>query len=470
MLDFYLVPWGYRIILQCVALAGFVFQAVLCIFYLFRPRWSGHRLAGQLFLEVTALLFSGLLVYLLTAVEFNIAGNTVAPLAVQNSFYLFFILFLLAGGVVFSSSKNTINFLPALAAFSLLPLWENQNLYVLQYTGMVLLLFLRSAYSVQQRGRELRHRLSALSIKEAVDSLPTGILFYDPDGHIVLLNRTMEGLISEMMKRRVYSGSAFYQALHRGEVLRGEQKYALETAAVYKLPDSSVWRFKCDEIFIGKKVYRQISAVNITREWQLTVALEQKKKSLDGQREALLQMLENLEQVSYEEEILKRKNRVHDVIGERIAVVQNLLRSEKPDISAAAERIGSIKRELHQDRETASLSFEHLVQSFRSVGVTLALSGTLPEGKEGLLVMELIRECTSNAVRHGLADLVKVSCRAEEDGYILVTSNNGITPGIVHERGGLRELRQRIEGAGGKFTVVAEPEFTVTAWVRREQW
>lgn len=468
MLDFYLVSSSYRVILQWVALAGLAFQAMLCVLYLYRPRWGERQIAGRLLLEVAVLLFTGMAAYLPAAVEYNAERGAVVPLAAQSAFYLFFALFLSAGVVVFNKNRKPVSFLPALAALLALPLWGGQSLYVLQYTGAVVLLFLRSLYCIYCRGRELQDRLSALSIKEAVDSLPTGILFYEPGGYIVLLNRTMQELVEQIMGEPVHSGPAFYRALRQGEVLRGEQKYALDTAIVYELPDSSVWRFKRDDVFIGKKVYQQITAADITREWQLTMALEEKKKSLDGQREALLQMLGNLEQVSYEEEILKRKNRVHDVIGERIAVVQNLLRSERPDIGAVAESIGSMKQELHQDTAPASVSFEQLAQSFRSVGINLALRGTLPGGETGRLIMELIHECTSNAVRHGLADTVEVSCRAERDGYILGVSNNGLVSENVRESGGLRELRQRIEGGGGRFGIVAEPVFTITAWIGRE--
>lgn len=468
MIDFYLVSSSYRVLLQCVALAGLASQAMLCVLYLYRPRWAERQIAGWLFLEVTVLLFTGLVAYLLAAVEYNAERGAVVPLAAQSAFYLFFALFLSAGGAVFYKNRRPINFLPALAALMVLPLWGEQSLYVLQYTGAVVLLFLRSVYCTHCRGRELQNKLSSLSVKGAVDSLPTGILFYEPGGYIVLLNRTMQELVEQIMGGPVQSGTVFYQALQRGEVLRGEQKYALDTAIVYELPNSSVWRFKCDDIFIRKKVYQQITAADITREWQLTMALEEKKKSLDGQREALLQMLENLEQESYEEEIFKRKNRVHDVIGERIAVVKNLLRSERPDIGAVAERIGSMKKELHQDIEPASVSFEQLAQSLRSVGINLVLQGALPGGETGRLIMELIRECTSNAVRHGLADTVEVSCRAERDGYILGVSNNGVVSDNVRESGGLRELRRRIEAGGGRLGIAAEPVFTITAWIGRE--
>lgn len=467
MLDLYLIPLYYRIALQCFALAAFGIQGVLCIIHLYRPGWSERHTAEWL-LEAATLLLTGFMGYLPAVVEHNARANTVVFSGAHHSFYYLFITLMFLGAAVFYKRKNPRNFLPAFAAFMILPLWEGQGYYVLYYTAAVCMLLVRGALCIRYQRRELRNNLSALSIKDAVDSLPSGILFCEENGNTVLLNMAMQELIGKLMGRQMRNGLLFYEALKQGEVLRGEQKYALDTSIVYELPDYSVWRFKCDEIFIGKKIYHQISAANITMEWRLTSELEKKKKRLDKQKEILLRMLEDLERLSYQKELLKRKSRVHDVLGERFVVVQNLLRSETPDIAAVAERIKSMEKELKQDSEAVSVTFEQIAQSFQSVGVELVLHGVLPDGETGLFMLDLIRECSTNAVRHGFASRVEVSCKKERGGYSLTTSNNGDLPEAIRESGGLRDMRRRIEDNGGSLEIVTKPAFAMIAWISGE--
>ncbi len=467
MLDFYLVPFYFRVALQCFAIAGFGVQAVLCIIHLYRPGWS-ERYTAEWLLELATLMFTGLMGYLLAVVEQNARSNSVVFSGMHLSFYLLFIILMGLGGAVFYKYKSPGNFLPALAAFMILPLWERQGYFVLLYLGAIGLLVARSVLCIRHQRRKLRNKLSALSIKDAVDSLPSGILFCEEDGNTVLFNLAMQDLMEQLMGGQVRNGLTFYEALKNGEVLRGEQKYALATSVVYEFPDCSVWRFKCDEIFIGNKIYYQISAANITMEWQLTNELENKRGRLDKQKEILMRMLEDMEQLSYQKELLKRKSRVHDVLGERIAVVQNLLRSEAPDITAVAARIKSMENELRQDNEAVSVTFEQMAQSFKSVGVELMLHGRLPDGETGLFILDLIRECSTNAVRHGFASRVEVNFKKERGGYLLTISNNGDLPEVIRESGGLFDMRQRIEDNGGSLEIVTKPVFTMTAWIKEE--
>ena len=80
----------------------------------------------------------------------------------------------------------------------------------------------------------------------------------------------------------------------------------------------------------------------------------------------------------------------------------------------------------------------------------------------------MIRECSTNAVRHGFASRVEVNFKKERGGYLLTISNNGDLPEVIRESGGLFDMRQRIEDNGGSLEIVTKPVFTMTAWIKEE--
>src|SRR5699024_2082792 len=61
--------------------------------------------------------------------------------------------------------------------------------YPFLFLAGILFFLLRSAHICLMRRRELRTQLSYISVKEAIDSLHTGLLFYRPEGDILLCNR-----------------------------------------------------------------------------------------------------------------------------------------------------------------------------------------------------------------------------------------------------------------------------------------
>ncbi|MGI5900026.1 MAG: hypothetical protein ACOX8S_08935 [Christensenellales bacterium] len=465
MLDFYMVNPEFCIALQILSAAGFAAQAALCVLHMLRRRWEGRLLPERL-LEIFTLLLMSLMTYHLALVAHHSFGSIVVPLGGNIERWVLFGLLLLLGIVAFIKRKKAA-LLPAAGAFLILPIWEGGGAFTMLYACAVLLLTVRSAVCAFYWHRQIHSGLSALSIKEAVDSLPSGILFCEGDGHIVLLNQAMQRIAQQLTGKAIRSGDVFYKALLEGEV-RGEKRYSADRSLVYELPGGGVWRFKLDEIQARSRKYYQIASADITEEWRLTRELTDKKQRLDRQKEDLLAMLEDLDELSYQEELVKRKGRVHDVLGQQIAMVQNLLRSKSPDIAKVADSIRSMEEELKKEGEELDASFEQIAQSFRSVDVELTLTGELPKGELGLLLLDIIRECSTNAVRHGFATAVEISCEQSDGGYLLTVKNNGGLPEIIREGGGIRGMRRRASAAGGWFKIVMQEGFKAMAWVKGE--
>ena len=74
----------------------------------------------------------------------------------------------------------------------------------------------------------------------------------------------------------------------------------------------------------------------------------------------------------------------------------------------------------------------------------------------------ILRECTSNGVRHaGATELYADSEHRPQSWHLCITNNGAPPKAEIKEGGGLSSLRRRIENAGGTVTVHSLPVFVL---------
>ena len=78
----------------------------------------------------------------------------------------------------------------------------------------------------------------------------------------------------------------------------------------------------------------------------------------------------------------------------------------------------------------------------------------------------MIREASTNSVRHGFATTVTVTFDSDGLHESLTVSDNGTPPeGEVQYRTGINGMRRAVLDAGGVFEVTERPHFTVKATI-----
>ena len=97
------------------------------------------------------------------------------------------------------------------------------------------------------------------------------------------------------------------------------------------------------------------------------------------------------------------------------------------------------------------------------LGAAVQLRGAYPAARATRELYALIlRECTSNAVRHAGATELYADSEHWPQAWHLCITNNGTPPRAeIKEGGGLSSLRRRIEKAGGTVTVHSLPVFVL---------
>ena len=161
------------------------------------------------------------------------------------------------------------------------------------------------------------------------------------------------------------------------------------------------------------------------------------------------------------------KSRVHDVLGQRLSLLSRILDSDLKEevlLKELKPLLMNLDEAIREPEDTLpGKIIADLMHSFSLIGTTVHLKGELPEAEEiGRVFAEIIRECATNAVRHGGAANVYILVQENPTEYVMSLQNDGtVEAGPVREGGGLTGIRQKIQEFGGTVDVRSGNTFRV---------
>ena len=315
------------------------------------------------------------------------------------------------------------------------------------------------------------------SVKEAVDALPDGVCFSAEDGTPLLVNAQMDALAHGAFGTAVLDEAALWERLSAGDCLPG---YAVERTdargageGTLLVGQGGAWQFSRGRLVVDGAPVVETLAVDVSEEYALAAQLEERNRSIAAVNERMRAYGRDLSRLTREEEILLMKVRVHDEVGRALIALRAYERQEpgrrdRDGLLALWHGVAYLL-EGAEGEEEATDDWELLAEAAEAIGVQLGLSGELPRerGARKLVVM-VVHECLNNAVRHGDAHRVDVTCSSEGDVVELTVANDGAVPAETPVYGGgLSNLRAILERAGGTLTTSWEPRVAVTARFER---
>lgn len=354
-----------------------------------------------------------------------------------------------------------------------LPFMEN-----LPYGGFTLcfiisiLLFVGRAFVLYRR-EQIRQKveITGYSVKEALDSQHSGILFAESDGSILLVNRQMLFLMEEFTGSQQRNAEKFWGALQEGSspCIRCDD-HAPEDFCLMNTVKGGTWQLVRKIVtWRGKDIY-QIIATDVTEQEAANRQLQEYHQQLEERKEQLQIVLDNLEAIKRQEAFSKTYNYIHDVLGQKISMLQQIFHRELvPDRDMLLPLIESLSGEIAAEREeNPAEMYQKIVSSFAPLGVNLNKTGNLPENEAIARVMvNIIREGVTNAVRHGQAQNIDIVIKAGE-GYTLSIVNDGrLSAENIIQGGGLREINRKITELGGLLQIKTRPEFQLIVEIPR---
>ena len=470
MSEFFKLPLAAIVALVYATTLGFAGQTLALASGLFRWRggWARHL---ENIREALLLAEAFLLSVLMAQVRASFQGTLAFVGGFVTLRYAIF-LALSAASIALCFMRRTPRFLAEPLALAVtLPIAEAASGQAFPWLFCAALLFfsLRAAVVCVRRYREMRSKLSNLSIKQAVDALHSGLLFFGGDGHIVLMNRRMQRLMLALTGAVQRNGNTFRNMLHAGTALKAPEQATPEGHAVYRLDDNTVWMFSEYTLQFGKVKFFQISSADITERWALTAALREQEARVKRRGEELTAAIANVESIRRDEELLRLRGKVHDVMAQRLALLMRALRANQQAPSAILSTYADdLLQEMREEVEAPAPAngFETLLTDFGALGISITLEGAPPETPHRAFFLDFVREGVTNAVRHGFATEVAVVCTHRPACVLISIIDNGFAPkaGII-EGGGITNMRRALEKIGGTLTVEVHPRFRLTACI-----
>ena len=322
----------------------------------------------------------------------------------------------------------------------------------------ILLLWLTARYTARQH----RLRLSAMSFKEAFDSLPTGLCFYLEGGMTRLVNPQMEHIFRMVTGGHLSNAAEFFDALRN-------KAYACSASGgetpIICLPDGTAFGFTHHVLEYQGETLHELIAADITGQYQMTLDLERKQKDILIINKRLKAINSTMRFVIMEKEILAMKTRVHDELGAALLMSRRYLLT--PDEVRADGLLSQWKTSFgllrSEARETWQKPYLVNLRKAELLGVQLTVHGRLPEEEHLIRVIDTaIAVHTTNVLRHAEGTRAEIEVTESRSFYTLRFSNNGRPPQHgVREGSGLSNLRHLAERAGGGMKIQALPRFSL---------
>ena len=225
-----------------------------------------------------------------------------------------------------------------------------------------------------------------------------------------------------------------------------------------------------DKYYVFAINNNEIITFDITEVYKLHQKLNEQNKKLKENNKKILLSIDNIEELEKEKNLLKLKNKYHDILGQNLSILQQYLNKE----NITQENFEEIKFMIQkmfidiEDTDDTNANLENLIKIHKKNGTDIIIDGKLPQNKETAKVFfEIIREATTNAIRHAGSSKVFVNIKETlEETYMIIT-NDGRKPNeFITENQGIKDMKRKVKKLGGMFYISTVPEFSVNISIK----
>lgn len=294
-----------------------------------------------------------------------------------------------------------------------------------------------------------KETITDFSIKKVIDECEFGILVLKGK-RAKLINNKMYEILNKLNIKKDYITNIIRQSidqLDKNYCVKVEDKYY-----VFVINNNEIITF------------------DITEEYKLHQKLNGQNKKLKENNKKILLSIDNIEKLEKEKNLLKLKNKYHDILGQNLSILQQYLNKE----NITQENFEEIKFMIQkmfidiEDTDDTNANLENLIKIHKKNGTDIIIDGKLPQNKETAKVFfEIIREATTNAIRHAGSSKVFVNIKETlEETYMIIT-NDGRKPNeFITENQGIKDMRRKVKKLGGMFYISTVPEFSVNISIK----
>lgn len=339
----------------------------------------------------------------------------------------------------------------------------------------------RSIVALLMDVRNRQEDITAFSTIETINVIPVGILYLDPRGRPLLMNRCMrKNLVELHMPTDLHDMSDTWNGLRRlsaqmPESSKNRVRIDLdrfgEARAVVEVSPSEIRLFVCDAVMVSGRPLERIIGLDVTEYAHAHDRLAHANRLLELAGKELQAQIEEVKKVADNAAYLRMRARVHDVIGQRLSILHRYLEEGRLDDESLGQ-IDPLLRSIAVDLRSGGDSepaeqLGDIIHAFGLVSVQIDVEGSLPEDtRVAAAFLQIIREASTNATKHAQAHQVHVHLWQEEsngcDIARMTISNDGAPAPVSYREGtGIPGMRHVAQDLGGSLEVHAAPPFTL---------
>lgn len=291
-----------------------------------------------------------------------------------------------------------------------------------------------------------KETITDFSIKKVIDECEFGILVLKGK-KAKLINNKMYEILNKLNIKKDYITNIIKQSIDKNYCVKLENKYY-----VFVVNDNEIITF------------------DITEVYELHQKLNEQNRKLEENNKKILLSIDNIEELEKEKNLLKLKSKYHDILGQNLSILQQYLNKE----NITQENFEEIKFMIQkmfidiEDTDDTNTNLENLIKIHKKNGTDIIIDGKLPQNKKVAKVFfEIIREATTNAIRHAGSSKVFVNIKETlEETYMIITNDGRKSNEFITENQGIKDMRRKVEKLGGMFYISTVPEFSVNISIK----
>lgn len=336
------------------------------------------------------------------------------------------------------------------------------------FIAYLLLLLLLEGALARKLSILKKEQLGENSVKESVDNLPDGICFSKLDGTPLLVNRQMQEISYQVFGKKLVNDLLCARDIEANRI--NPRTKILQREPLIVESNSKVWQIK----IIHHGLVKETLAYDITLEWTLYEEIEKITRANQRMNAELKAYREKIGEYTRQKETLQAKIKIHDRLGQALIYFRRYLeKAEKtPEDRRRLETLwGECLLLFDEEEEPVKVAstWDKFITTAGAIGVDVMVQGEVPESKEDqAFLVELVHEALNNAIRHGHAKKIWITLKDQGPTFTCCIKNDGDLPtGPVEEKGGLKNMRQRLAYYDGSLAVRRESLFELDlSWTK----
>ena len=291
-----------------------------------------------------------------------------------------------------------------------------------------------------------KETITDFSIKKVIDECEFGILVLKGK-KAKLINNKMYEILNKLNIKKDYITNIIKQSIDKNYCVKLENKYY-----VFVVNDNEIITF------------------DITEVYELHQKLNEQNRKLEENNKKIFLSIDNIEELEKEKNLLKLKNKYHDILGQNLSILQQYL-NRKNITQENFEEIKFMIQKMFidiEDTDDTNTNLENLIKIHKKNGTDIIIDGKLPQNKKVAKVFfEIIREATTNAIRHAGSSKVFVNIKETlEETYMIITNDGRKSNEFITENQGIKDMRRKVKKLGGMFYISTVPEFSVNISIK----